>query len=176
MDNQERYFKEAALIFSEELLRLHRGERLLIYIDQGSCPYTAKVIQESAQQIGALSELYELDSNLNLSDLVQELTHKVQDGAFDVICELSDRYFYQTSVWQRALQSGSRIYSLSGVNSDAFTRCIGKVNNKLMFQLGIALREILKKAKYIQIVTEKGTNIEVCFPINSTITSKIITS
>jgi leucyl aminopeptidase (aminopeptidase T) len=160
VNDRERDLREAALIFIRELLNLKRGERLLIYVDQGSDHHTAKVIQESAQQMGALTELFELNSNLELPDMAQELTYKIEKGAFDAVCELSEQYFYQTSAWRRALQLGSRIYSLSGMDADALTRCVGKVNHNLMFEFGMALRKILKKAKSIQILTKNGTDIK----------------
>lgn len=172
MDNRERDLRKAAFIFVKELLNLRLGEKLLIYSDQGSDYQTAKVIQESAQQIGALTELFELNSRLKLPDMVRELTYKIEKGGFEVICELSEQYFYPTFAWKRALQLGSRIYSLGGVDADAFTHCVGNVNHNLMFQFGMALRGILKKAKTIQILTKKGTNIK--FQINTNLVSRFV--
>lgn len=160
MNNQERDLREAAFSFVKELLNLKRGGKLLIYVDQGSDYYAAKAIQESAQQIGALTELFEINSNQKLPDLARELTNEIKKGDFDAICELSEQSFYYSAPWQRALQSGSRIYSLAGLNADAFISSIGKVNQNAMFQFGMALRGILKKAKSIQIVTKKGTEIK----------------
>lgn len=172
MDKRDSDLRETAFIFIEELLNLKRGERLLIYVDQGSCYCTTKVIQESAQQIGALTEVFALNSNLKLPDKVRELTHKIEMGAFDAICELSEQYFYPTLAWKRGLELGSRIYSLVGLNAASFTRCVGKVNHNLMFQFGVALREILKKAKSIQILSKKGTNIK--FQMNTSLIFRFI--
>lgn len=152
--------RDASFIFVKELLNLRRGDKLLIYVDQGSCYYTAEVIQTTAHQIGALTDIFELNSNLKLSAIEQELTDKIETGDFNVICELSEQYFYKSEVWRRALQSGSRIYSLAGLNYDAFIRCVGRVDHDLMFQFGNSLRELLMKAKSIQILTKKGTNIK----------------
>jgi leucyl aminopeptidase (aminopeptidase T) len=160
MNKQDSDLRETAFVFVKELLNLKRGERLLIYVDQGSDYYTAKIIEDSAQQMGALTELFELNSDLKLPDMARELTQKIEKGAFDVICELSEQYFYQSLAWKRARQLGSRIYSLAGMDADAFTRCVGKVNHNLMFQFGMALRGILKKAESIQILTKKGTHIK----------------
>ena len=172
MDNRERDLREAAFIFVKELLNLRRGEKLLIYSDQGSDYHTANVIRESAQQIGALTELFELNSSLKLPDMVRELTYKIEKGGFEVICELSEQYFYPTLAWKRALQLGSRIYSLGGVDADAFTHCVGNVDHNLMFQFGMALRGILKEAKTIQILTKKGTNIK--FQMSTNLVSRFV--
>jgi len=110
--------------------------------------------------MGALTELFELNSNLKLPDMAQELTYKIEKGAFDAVCELSEQYFYQTLACKRALQLGSRIYSLAGLDADALTRCVGNVNHNLMFEFGMALRKILGKARSIQILTKNGTHIK----------------
>ncbi len=159
MNVRQSNLRKAAFFFAKKLLNLKRGERLLIYIDQGSDYHTVKIIRDSAQHIGAPTELFELNSDLELPDRAQELTNKIEKGDFDAICELSEQCFYQTLAWKKALQSGSRIYSLAGLNTDAFTRCVGKVNHNLMFHFGAALKRILKNAKSIQILTKKGTNI-----------------
>jgi leucyl aminopeptidase (aminopeptidase T) len=174
MDNQARDLREAAFVFIKELLNLKQGERLLIYIDQESDYCAAKAIQESAQQIGALTEIFEINFNQKLPDLARELTNEIEKGDFDAICELSEQSFCYSPPWQKALQSGSRIYSLAGLNADAFISSIGKVNQKAMFQFGMALRGILKKAKSIQIVTKKGTEIK--FQMDTNLVSRFIPS
>lgn len=160
MDNQKRDMREAAFVFVKKLLKLKRDQRFLIYVDQGSDLYVAKAIQDYAQEIGALVELFELNSTLRVYDMVRDLVNKIEKGSFDIICELSEQYFYPTLVWKRALQLGSQIYSLGGVNIDGFIRCVGKVDHELMFHFGMALRRILEKTKTIQIITKKGTDVK----------------
>ncbi len=109
MDNQERDMREAALVFVKKLLKLKRGQKLLIYVDQGSDLYVAKAIQDCAQQIGTLAELFELKSTLRPYDMVQDLMHKIENGSFDIICELSEQYFYPTVIWKRALQLANKL-------------------------------------------------------------------
>ena len=155
----EKDLRDAALLFIEELLNLKQGEKLLIYVDKGSDLDVAKAISKNAKTIGAPVELFELNSNLKLPDMARELKHKIEKGAFAVICELSEQYFYHSPAWQRALQLGSRIYSLTGLNADAFIRCIGKVNHNSMLQFGKVLKTSFKKAKSIKIVTKRGTKI-----------------
>jgi leucyl aminopeptidase (aminopeptidase T) len=172
MDSRERELGKAALIFVDELLNLKQGERFLIYIDESSCHHTASAIQECAHQIGVRTDLFQLNSNLDLLERSRALMDRVEDGNFNVICELSGQYFYQTPAWQRAVESGARIYSLCGMDADAFIRCVGTVNHDLMFQFGIALREILKDANSIQIVTQGGSNIKV--PMYNKIVTRLI--
>jgi leucyl aminopeptidase (aminopeptidase T) len=155
----EKDLRNAMLFFIKELVNLKQREKLLIYVDKGSDLDLAKFLSESAKTIGAYPELFELNSNLKLADMSRELIERNERGAFDVICELSEQYFYHTPAWQRALQRGSRIYSLAGLNTDAFIRCIGKVNHNSMLKFGKVLKTNLKKAKSIKIYTKKGTKI-----------------
>ena len=107
-----------------------------------------------------LTELFELNSKKKLDDMARDLTFEIENGAFDVVCELSEQYFYYTQPWYKALELGSRFYSLAGLNVDSFIRCVGKVNHVAIFQFGTLLKEILNDANTIQIVSEKGTKID----------------
>ncbi len=162
----ERDLWQASLVFLEGLLPLKPEERLLIYVDQGSCKQTVKSIHDRAQQIGAHSEIFHLDSNMTLPDMAQILTEKIQKGNYDAICELSDHYFYQTSAWKVATDMGCRGYSLAGFDQDAFIRCVGKVDHESMFQFGENLREVLGRAKSIHIHTKEGTSLKMMMKVN----------
>ena len=152
--------RKAALILVNDLLELKAGQKLLLYLDSGSDYHLAKIIQEAAQQLGGVAELFELNCNLGLHGMAIELEKKIGNGAYDIICELSKQYFYQTASWQKAVQSSSRIYSLSGMNSDAFVSCIGRVNHALMLQFGLQLKDILMKSGKVRILSKIGTDIK----------------
>jgi len=164
--------KDAASVFTNQLLNLKRGEKLLVYVDDGSDESVAKVIVDSAREIGAVTELLELNSELKLPDMVHQLTSKIEAGTYHVIAELSEQYFYLTPAWKRALQLGCRLYSLQGMNSDSFIDTVGKVDHNLMFQFGWTLRDILKKASFIQITAKNGTDIK--FQMNTNLVYRII--
>ena len=160
MDRSKDALHRAALIFVQDLLRLAEGEHLLIYVDAGSDWTTARAIQGSARQIRARSEIYELPANLELPEVLEELTHRIERGGYAAVCELSERYFYPTKVWKRALQMGARIYSLGPLDKDAFTRCVGQVDHKLMYEYGLALRQALRQARVVRIVSKQGTDLQ----------------
>lgn len=172
MGQPDNDLRKAAFVFIKELLHLKQGEKLLIYVDQRSDYPTVEIIQESAQQMGGVTEIFTLNSNLKLPDMAQELTDKIEKGAFDIVCELSEQSIYQTLVWERALQLGSRIYSLGGMDSNAFIRCVGEVNHNLMFQFGLTLRGTLEQADALQIITKEGTNIKL--RMNTNLISRFI--
>ncbi len=164
--------KEAALIFLNDLVKLKVEEKILFYTDKGTDPGIAFTLHESANDMGAKSEVFELDSSLSLPDMAHVLTEKIERDSFDIICELSGQYFYQTTAWQRALQLGARLYSLGGLKVDDFIRCVGKADHTLMHEFGVNLREIIGKAKSVQIITEKGTDIR--FDMNIGLIHRII--
>ncbi len=160
MDKPEDALHKAALIFVQDLLCLAEGEQLLIYVDGGSDWTTARAIQDSAKLIGARSEIYELPVNLELPEVLEELTHRIESGGYAAICELSERYFYPTKVWRRALQMGSRVYSLGPLDEEAFIRCVGQVDHGLMYEYGLALRQALRQARAVRIVSKQGTDLQ----------------
>jgi leucyl aminopeptidase (aminopeptidase T) len=164
--------KNAVDVSTKELLQLKQGERLLIYVDQESDYSLAEMLQEAARSMGVETEIFEITSGLKLGDAAEELARKIQEVSFDVICELSGQYYYQTPAWQKALQTGSRLYSLGGLDRAAFVRCIGEVDHGLMFQFGMALRSVLQKTRSVQVTTQAGTDLR--FRLNSSLISRAV--
>lgn len=159
MENQKESLEKAASILIKDLLCLKKGERLFIYVDQGSDLPVAQSIQNYAQKTGVQADLYKLNDRLEFPEKLNELTAKIESEHYDAICELSEQYFYPTIAWRNALQRNARIYSLAGMDAQSFIRCIGQVNHESMFRLGTKLNQLLKTAKTIHIRTAKGTDI-----------------
>ena len=160
MDEQEKSLEKASLVFVKDILHLEKGKKFLIYVDQDSDIDTAKAIQSCAEKNGVQTSLLELNSDLESADKLKELLHRIENGNFDAICELSAQFFFMTVAWQKASELGCRIYSLGAVDTDSFIRCVGQSDYRLMYQFGTALVKTLRKAKSIQILTEQGTHIE----------------
>jgi leucyl aminopeptidase (aminopeptidase T) len=171
-ENDKHNMEAAALVFLKDLLSLKNGQRILFYTDRGSDPNIARILHASAKAIGAKSEVFELDSTLALLNMAQNLTEKIEKESHDVICELSEQYFYQTAAWQRALQLGARLYSIGGLRADGFICCVGKAHHALIYEFGMGLKKILEKAKSVQITTKKGTDIRL--EMNISIVDRII--
>jgi leucyl aminopeptidase (aminopeptidase T) len=160
MENQKENLEKAASILIKDLLCLKKGEKLLIYVDQGSDLAVAQSIQDYAGEIGVQAELYKLNDRLEFSERLNEFTAKIESEHYDAICELSEQYFYPTIAWRKALERNARIYSLAAMDAQSFIRCIGQVNHESMFRLGTKLGQLLKTAKTIHIRTAKGTDIK----------------
>lgn len=169
METRLKGIEKAVLKLTNQLLKLKRGQRLLLYLDQGSDIALARAIQKGTQENGVFTEPFELDSTEELSEISIKLAHKIETGDFDIICELSEQYFYQTIAWKRAIQLGSKLYSLCGLNVDSFTRCVGEVDHDLMDSFGMALKAILTKAKTLHVVTDNGTDVRLQMKTNNPI-------
>ena len=159
MDYSEKELTESSKVFLNELLQLRSGENLLIYVDQAGDYRLARAIHTQAERQGSRTEIFELNSALPLADQAKQLTEKIQQGSFHAICELSEQYFYLTSAWPAAYEGGARVYSLAGLDTASFIRCVGRVNHERMFALGMELKTALEKSRRLRIVTENGTDI-----------------
>ncbi len=172
IENEELYIEEVSLKFLKEVLNIKHNEKILFYTDNGTDYSMAQVLHQSSQALGATSEILELFSHRAFPEVAQNLTEKIEKESFDIICELSEQYFYQTTAWQRALDKGARIYSLGGLQADGLIRCFGNVNHTLIYDFGTRLREILWKARSVQISTRKGTDIK--FEMNISLVDRVI--
>ena len=148
-----------AAVFVEDLLRLRKGERLLIYVDEESDPAVSQAIRDCAERIGAETDLLELNSDWDLPAVLKELAGRIEQGRFDAICELSEQYFYPTAVWTKAVQLGGRVYRLGAINAETFVRCVGQVDQERMYGFGLALRIVLQQATSVHVVTTEGTDL-----------------
>lgn len=149
----------AADVFLESLIDLRAGERMLIYQDASSDAAVARAIKDCAEQRGADVALLDLDSGRPVSALARDLVDRMAAG-FDVICELSAaNTFYSTPVWNQAHLAGARLYSLSTLDTDAFVRCVGEVDHRLVYQLGVQICQVLKSARRMHIRTAQGTDL-----------------
>jgi leucyl aminopeptidase (aminopeptidase T) len=155
----DRELGKATRILLERLLRLQAGENLLLYRDSGSDLRIRNAIRDHALEIGARCECLELDDALELEDLASQLGQSIQAGRFDAVCELTTKYFYRTGVAQIIGEAGARVYWLPGLEPAAFSRCVGAVDHERMFEFGVALRRVLRQAKHLRVLTEKGTDI-----------------
>lgn len=104
-------------------------------------------------------DVYQTTTPGPLDAAAQDLTAAITRKNYTAACELSNQYFYQTSVWSVGLKRGTRIYSLQGLDADAFVRCVIGVKFDLMDQFGSALAGVLNGGKEVRIYTDKGTDL-----------------
>ena len=147
-------------VFLNQLLRYRPGESILVYVDQGSDDRVANTLKNRAEKRGGRTEIFGLNTDLTHTDQARQLTEKIKKGSFNVICELSEQYFYLTSAWKAARESGTRVYSLAGLDTASFIRCVGRVNQERMLEFGMALKRVLQESRRLRIHTQNGTDIQ----------------
>jgi len=157
--------RRAAEVYVRELLCLQPGETLLIYTDAGSAPAVVRAVEASAQEIGARVERLDLGAWSDRRAMTGELTAVIAAGRYEAICELSEDYFYQTAAWSKAVELGGRIYALTGLDAEAFCRCIGQVDHAQMYALGAAIHKILRRTSHLRITSRAGTDL--AFPMRA---------
>jgi 2,5-dihydroxypyridine 5,6-dioxygenase len=166
----------AAGVLLEELLKLRKDEKLLVYADRGGELHAWDAIRARAADIGARTEFLELDDALELEDLALQLSRHIRAGRFDAVCELSTKYFYRTRVARAIRDVGARAYWLPGLDSEAFNRCVGAVDHRHMFAFGMALRRVLRQSKHLRVLTDRGTDLRMRIgqPLPSRLASRLV--
>ena len=147
-------------VLFNELLYFHPGENLLLYVDEGSDLRVAHLIKKRVEDRGGQAKILQLSKTVVLDKQVLEICNTIKNGSFQIMCELSEQYFYLTQAWRIALEAGIRVYSLAGLDSASFVRCVGKVNHSAMFKFGQELKKILQKAHHLHINSQNGTDIK----------------
>lgn len=151
--------EKSSTYFLQDILYLNSGQSLLIYSDETSDEVLVGALQKSAKDIGVSADLIQLHTSSNLSYNEKVLENKIETQDYDSVCELSRQYFYPTSVWRKAKQKGCRVFGLGAIDATSFIRCIGQIDNKNLFEFGLLLKDILEKARRVQIRSKSGTDI-----------------
>lgn len=151
--------RQTSSVFIRDLLRLRPGEQVLVYTDEGTDARVADAVIEAARNFGAKVDVHRTTTQRGLEVAAQDLTVAITRKRYDVACELSAQYFYQTSVWAVGLKRRTRIYSLQGLDADAFVRCFAGVDYALVDQFGCALVSTLRGGKTVRVTTDRGTDL-----------------
>jgi len=146
-------------VLLDELIRLRERESLLVYLDRQSDRAVAEAIRTQAERRNCRGEILELNPALSVTDQAEQIVERLRRGSHRAVCELSEQYFYMTPVWKVARETGARIFSLAGLDTVSFVRCVGGVNHRKMFELGVALRRWIEKAHTVAVTTNNGTDI-----------------
>jgi len=97
---------------------------------------------------------------LPVAEQARQIADKIRKNSFNVVCELTNQYFYLTEAWEAAYDSGGRVYSLAGLNNeDAFVRCVRDADHGKMSALGTSLKNALWASRRVEITSPGGTNI-----------------
>ena len=166
VDHSQDELEKSVDVFLNELLGHRHGENILVYVDQGSDDRVSNTLKARVEKRGGRTEILALNSEQTPANQARQLTEKIKHGSFNIICELSEQYFYLTSAWKVAREVGTRVYSLAGLDAASFIRCVGRVNHERMFQFGMALKRVLQESRRLRIHTRNGTDIQMQLGLN----------
>ncbi len=150
--------RKAAQVLVEQMLNVQPDEHVLIYADTATdrrvVESTAAAVHISGGQAGAY--LYETRPEV-LMEPPRPLAAAMK--ASDVVIEFAVRPAFWSKAWDISLEAGSRNICLTGMTPDMMIRCIGKVDQLKMGELGDTLVELTKASNKMEITSPAGTNL-----------------
>lgn len=135
--------------FLQQVLLMEEGESVLIYTDSGSDPNLVVALQKSAKSLGMRADHLSLEGFPDLTGQIQMLRDKIESGDYQVLCELSEQYFYPSGIWEDAVRKGRRVYSMGPLDAASFLRCIGLVSQHNLMEFGDLLKQVISQARQI---------------------------
>lgn len=151
--------QDDAIFFVRQLMNMQPGESMLLYADAESDKNTIDVIVQAAKSNNIKVHVHELRPEQTKAQHVEQLIGVLENNQFQAICETSGQYFYNTQVWRKAHQKNIYTYALGSLSLDAFSRCVGQVDNQAMYELGEKIVARLRQASVIRITQENGTDL-----------------
>lgn len=150
--------REAATVLARDLLRVRRGEIVLVYGDPGADASVVRATSDAVADEGGMpiEAWYRIDGPPGT-----EPPKPFADAmrSCDAMVEFARTYLITTKAFQRALRAGARHLCLTGMNADMMVRCIGGVSLPAMQRFGRALARLTRNAKAIRVTSNAGTDI-----------------
>jgi leucyl aminopeptidase (aminopeptidase T) len=150
----------AARKLVEVAMPVRSGEQVVITADTSSDERVVRATAQAAYVMGATPTVI----------WYQTLPNPCQDPpppvaraltAADVWIEYAVTYTLYSSAHREAIAAGCRYFCLPGMDVDMMVRTIGKVNYRLLEEVGSALYELSHEAEEIHITSPAGTDLRV---------------
>ncbi|MGC8699251.1 MAG: aminopeptidase [Candidatus Acidifodinimicrobium sp.] len=150
--------KTGAYKVVNELVRVRRGEEVLIYADTVIDP---ELVNSTAEQVYIAGGRPVVMWYETLSNPGEEPPNAVAAAMkeADAIIEYASKFLYITKAYSEAIKSGARHLCLTGMTPEMVVRCITKVDTNLLARFGTKLTELTRKAKDMRIKSRGGTDI-----------------
>lgn len=148
----------AATVLARDLLRVRKGETILVYGDPGADARVVRAVVDAVDARGGqpLEVWYRIRGppGTEPPKAMEEAM-----GASDAIVEFARTYLITTRAFQRALDRGARHLCLTGMDEDMMVRCIGQVSLSALKRFGAALRRLLEKGREAHVTSPAGTDL-----------------
>ena len=147
-----------AAVIVRDLLRLKKGETVIIYGDQGADPSVVRATADAVETRGgqSLEVWYRIKGPLG-TEPPASFAEAMKSA--DVLVEFAQTYLITTKAFEHAMAAGARALCLSGMDADMMTRCIGNVSLPDLKKFGMTLQEMTARAKEIRVTSVAGTDI-----------------
>jgi 2,5-dihydroxypyridine 5,6-dioxygenase len=152
----------AADVLVRDLLRMKRGETVLVYGDPGTDPRVVKATIDAVEARGGRPlEMWFRIRGPPGTEPPKAVAEAMK--ASDAIVEFARTYLITTKAFQRALDAKARHLCLTGMDADMMVRCIGNVSLRALKGMGGALSRITARAKEGHVLSPAGTDLRFRF-------------
>jgi leucyl aminopeptidase (aminopeptidase T) len=149
----------AAYKLASEIMRIKKGESVLIYADTASDENVVKATADACAVLGAKAAVMWFETNPEVTMDPPEPVIGAMNNA-DVLIEFCINYLLYSPAYDEMMKKGRvRYICLTGMNVESMVRTIGKVAYPTMLKLGDKLIELTKKADKVRITNASGTDV-----------------
>lgn len=155
---------QAAYKTVKEIVRVKKGENLLITIDSVGDFRVAEEMAKAGEALGAKVMVAWHSTPKGYGKATDPYLPAPLIAACpeaDAWIELNNQWLLYGTPWERAVTNGrTRNLMLGGLSADQLIRCIGQVEIDAQIAFQEKVVEITRRAKKMKIVNSAGTNIE----------------
>jgi 2,5-dihydroxypyridine 5,6-dioxygenase len=148
----------------KEIVRVKKGENLLITIDSVSDFRVAEEMAKAGEALGAKVMVAWHSTPKGYGKATDPYLPAPLIAACpeaDAWIELNNQWLLYGTPWERAVTNGrTRNLMLGGLSTDQLIRCIGEVDIDAQIAFQEKLVEVTKRAKRMKIINAAGTDIE----------------
>lgn len=148
----------AAAVLARDLLRLKKGETVIVYGDPGADADVVRATVDAVEARGGvpLEVWYRIKGPPGMEPPapMAEAMRKA-----DVLVEFARTYLITTRAFQRAMDAGARHLCLTGMDGDMMTRCIGNVSLSALKEFGATLQRMTARVNEMRVTSPAGTDL-----------------
>lgn len=149
----------AAYKLASEVMKVKKGESVLVYADTASDESVVKATANACAILGAETAVMWFETNPEVAMDPPEPVIAAMNSA-DVLIEFCVKYvFYSSAYIDMMRKKRARYTCLTGMTAESMVRTIGKVDYPLVIKLGDKLVELTQNADKVRITNAAGTDI-----------------
>lgn len=142
----------------EEIMRVRRGENVVISADTGSDDRVVELTAQAAMAAGAVPTVVRYPSSMTAAvEPPAPVAGAV--AAADVWIEYAVGYIMHSDAFRTAIGNGARYANLTGMDVAMLVDTVARVDFDGVSRLGEALVELLAAAEEVRITTPAGTDL-----------------